>query len=189
MDKMWFFNPGEVACEDCQSHAGYYTSKPVSPHPATCDCLIEEVSTETLAGDGCGFEYRVPLVASSPENGASTTVTFENCANKEVQGAITSAASIENNLGDELQTAVESLLSWSPPDHVTEVHFVAPANTHGKVEVQLVAYVANASVQKWSVCRKQGMKWEHQLDDLSGTYTCIQAIETQVSSKACTGFD
>ena len=185
MDNVWYFNPGEEACELCQSAAGVYSEEPALPHES-CDCTIEEHDIEASA-DGCEFEYRDPSMLETAENRATTTYTFFNCGNRETTAAVTSSAEVEDNLGSDLEHAIREQLGWAPPGHVTEAHFVAPTNTHGSIEATLVAYLVDAGAQQWQVCRKGGFRFEHKIEDLSGTYACIQAIELDIDSEACPG--
>lgn len=184
MDKIWYFNPGDVACEDCKNAAGYYGKRPEGPHPGTCDCLIEEVTIDAI-GSGCVREYRAVAAISSDSDGASTRYDFQNCSRPNTQASVECYIEVEDNLGAVLKGVMETQIGWTEPTHVTEGDFTAPANTRGTVSVQAVLTVTTGIAEEWEVCRKGTFVMERKLDDLSGSYTHVSAVQTDVDFEPC----
>ena len=184
MGKVWYFGAADGACDVCESASGFYSNKPSRPHLG-CNCLIEEFKSDDA--DKCTVEYRGVLTGTFPENRASTPYRYNNCGSPSATSYVTSSTGIDDSLGSELRGVIEKELGWTPPTHVSDAEFEAPANTRGTVEVKLVAKVTNAQAEKWEVCKMGGLTTERMVDELSGSYTCIVEMEAVVDSTVCFG--
>jgi hypothetical protein len=177
---IWYFDPGSESCDECQGMGGCYEDEPDRPHDH-CDCVIEEHTLD----EGCQVEYRNAFAARSQEDRLGVSASFENCGEPERTYTIDIQIGIDDDMGGEIREVAEDKLGWSPPDAITETNVNLPANTHGGIQVELVAYVYHAFAEKWAVCFVGGQHFEHKLDDISGSYTCVEAAEVDLDSEAC----
>lgn len=184
MDKVWYFEPGDSACEDCQNAAGYYGSRPEGPHPGTCDCLIQEHDIES-GNYECAREYRG--VAASTSSGANATMQYRFDVCRETGGEITveSPIDVDDDLGSDLRDAMENILGWSAPNHVTETEFSVIGGHHGTTDVEAIVEVVTGSAEVWQICRVGDTKIERKVDDLIGTYSYVSAINCDVHAERC----
>ena len=177
---IWYFDPGGEACDYCQGMAGCYEDEPEKPHDH-CDCVIEEHTID----EGCEIEYRNVGSGRGQLDRAGVSFSFDNCDQDERTITINIGIGIEDDMDSEIREVVEDRRGWSPPDPITEVNVTLPARTEGVLEVQLVAYNYLAWAEKWAVCFVGGQHFEHKLEELSGSYTCIEAAEVDIDSEAC----
>lgn len=177
---IYYFDPDGDACDICQGMGGCYEDEPERPHE-NCDCVIEEHTLD----EGCEIEYRNASSGQCQEDRAGLSIDFENCGEPQGSQGFEVSEGPEDDMDSEIRAVAEDQLGWSPPDAIESFEVNLPANTHGVIEVQLVSYVYRAFAEKWAVCFVGGVHFEQKLEDISGSYTCIEAAEVDLDTEAC----
>ena len=190
MGTIWYLDPEGESCDQCADAAGWYDSRPPLPHD-NCNCTIQEY--ELGEDDGsCKVELReVELSESSESDSLRFNAKWDLCgesADVELNSGDLSALFDEevDQMPDQLREALKEQVGWNPPEPDVDVDDInVEGRTHGVITQTGAVYTAEASAEVWAVCESGGETYEEHLEDISGTYQCVYAVEVDRETEAC----